>query len=338
MKRKYILLILLLPGALILAQEVTKTGTTAASFLNIDVGARGVAMGSAFVSAAEDVTGLYWNPSGIARMKQGEAIFSHTRWIADIAFNYAAIAVPLGGIGALGASATFLTMDEMERTTVLLPEGTGETFTAGSYAFGLHYAKNLTDRFSIGFGVKYVNEKIYNSMSQGVAFDVGTLFDTQFNGVKLGMSITNYGTKMRLAGQDMLLQTDIDPLRAGNNNTINANLQTDAYDLPLMFRVGLSVDVLKGIGDSNLLLCVDALHPNDDVEMLNVGAEYMFHRMICLRAGYKSLFAEDSEEGLSLGGGFQYRIRGAATLFFDYAYHDFGVLNSIQKFSLRLGF
>ena len=333
-----IVLVLLIAAVPVFGQKVTKAGTTAASFLNIDAGVRGVGMGSAFVSVADDISSMYWNPAGLARMKQGEATFSNTRWIADIAYNYAGVAVPLGQFGTLGANAAFLTMDDMLRTTVSDPEGTGETFSAGSYAFGLTYARNLTDRFSIGFNFKYVQERIWHTSATGMAVDIGTLFDTQFQGMKIGMAISNYGTKMRMSGRDLLVQTDVDPSIAGNNPSINANLQTDKYDMPLLFRVGVSVDVLKGLYDSNLIVAVDALHPNDDVESVNAGLEYTYHRMVSLRAGYKSLFARDSEEGLSFGGGLTTKVFGRAAIRLDYAWGDFGILKDIQKFSLGLSF
>ena len=317
---------------------VTKVGTTAAGFLNIDVGSRALGMGGAFVAVANDVTSMYWNPAGVSRVPGTQAMFSHTQWLADVSFNYAAFALPLGNIGTIGVNATFLTMDEMERTTVFEPEGTGEMFDAGSYAFGLAYARGLTDRFSIGFNFKYINEKIYHSSASGGAFDIGTLFDTQYYGLKIGMSISNYGTKMHMTGRDMLIQTDIDPMINGNNENINADLKTDDYDLPLMFRVGVSIDVLKGAGKSNLILAVDALHPNDDVESLNVGAEYGYNGLFFLRGGYKSLFASESEEGLCLGAGLKYTIPGAGTLMIDYAFEDFGVLKDVQLFTLGLGF
>jgi hypothetical protein len=334
-----IILVLMIAAVPLLGQNVTKAGTTAASFLNIDAGARGVGMGGAFVSVADDISSMYWNPAGLARMKQGEATFSNTRWIADIAYNYAGVAVPIGQFGTVGVNAAFLTMDEMLRTTVSDPDGAGgETFSAGSYAFGLAYARNLTDRFSIGFNFKYVQERIWHTSASGMAVDIGTLFDTQFQGLKIGMSISNYGTKMQMDGRDLVLQTDIDAATAGNNPSINAVLQTDKYDMPLLFRVGVSVDVLKGLYDSNLIVAVDALHPNDDVEYVNAGLEYTYHRMVSLRAGYKSLFARDSEEGLSFGGGVTTKVFGRAAIRLDYAWGDFGILQDIQKFSLGLSF
>jgi len=330
--------ILIIVAVAVGAQEVTKVGTTAAGFLNIDVGARAIGMGSAYVAVASDVTSMFWNPAGLSRVEGAQALFSHTRWIADIGFEYAALAMPFGNLGTIGVNATFLTMDEMERTTVTEPDGTGEMFDAGSYAFGLAYARNLTDRFSIGFNVKYIHEKIYHSAASGMAFDIGTMFDTQFNGIKIGMSIANYGMKMQMSGRDMLIQTDIDPLISGNNRNINADLKTDRFDLPLMFRVGLSMDVLKGAANSNMILSVDALHPNDDVESVNFGGEYIFAKMFALRAGYSNMFARESEEGLSFGAGLQYKLVGNSTLSIDYAYQDFGVLQEVQMFNIGLGF
>ena len=332
-----IILVLLLVYPLF-GQKVTKSGTTAASFLTIDAGVRGSGMGSAFVSVSDDIGSMYWNPAGIARLQMKQAAFTNIHWIADILFNYAAIAVPVGPVGTMGINASFLTTDDMMVTTVQDPEGTGETFHVGSYAFGLNYAKTLTDRFSIGFNVKFIQERIYHSSAQGVAFDIGTLFDTQFQGLRIGMSISNYGTKMQMSGRDMIIQTDIDPLKHGNNENINANLRADAYDLPLLFRVGVSIDVLKGLYSSHLILSVDALHPNDNLESVNMGAEYLFNNMAALRCGYKSLFKPDSEEGLCFGGGLNLKVLAQTTLHIDYAWGDFGILNDVQKFSIGLTF
>ncbi len=322
----------------LLAQEqVTKVGTTAAGFLNIDVGALAIGMGSAYVALANDATAMYWNPSGIAQLRNNEVVFTHNKWIADISFNYAGIAVPLD-FGTIGVNATFLTMDDMERTTIDYPMGNGEKFSAGSYAFGLAYGRSLSDRFSIGFNFKYIHEFIYNSAATGVAFDLGTQFTTQFQGLKIGMSISNFGTKMRMSGRDLLVQFDSDPLISGNNENINAELKTESYDLPLLFRVGISIDLLKGRSDSNLLLSVDALHPNDDVEYLNLGGSYIFHKMFSLSAGYKTLFAKESEEGFAMGAGFYWSLFNDVRLKINYGFQDFGVLNSIQQFTVALEF
>jgi len=337
MKKLFVIFLALFLTSFVFSQEVTKVGTTAAGFLNIDVGARAIGMGGAQVAVSEDAMSMYWNVAGISRINGTQAVFTHNKWLADISYNYAGFAMNLGNIGAIGISAQFMTMDKMERTTIMEPDGTGEMFSAGSYAFGLAYGRNLTDRFSIGFNFKYLSEEIYHSKATGMAFDIGTLFDTQYNGLKIGMSISNYGTKMQMGGRDMLIQADPDPSISGNNQNINANLSTDPFDLPLMFRVGVSMDVLKGAGNSNLILAIDALHPNDDVESVNLGAEYVYGGMFALRAGYKTLFARDSEEGICFGAGLHYDA-GGMNFMIDYAYQDFGVLSDIQMFTVALGF
>ncbi|RPI03382.1 MAG: PorV/PorQ family protein [Ignavibacteriae bacterium] len=318
------------------AQGVTKVGTTASNFLGIDVGPRGTAMGSAFASVADDPTAMYWNPAGIAHIQNMDVLFSNSRWIADLSFNYAGAVLSLGDLGNFGLNATFVTMGEIEQTTILRPEGTGVYFDAASYAFGLTYARNLTDRFAIGMNAKYINEQMYNETAGGFALDIGAMFDTQLYGLKLGMCISNYGTKMQLSGRDLTVQVDPDPSLNGNNPNINSDFHTDAYDLPILLRVSASMDVLKGALGSNLIIAADALHPSDDVESVNIGGEYSYNQTLFLRCGFKGLFAKDTEQGLTYGGGICASISGM-NMYFDYSYISFGKLNYVNMFSVRLG-
>ena len=157
--------------------QVTKTGTTAAKFLSVGIGARANAMGGAFTSIANDASALYWNPAGAAALTDFEAMFTYTSLYKDldINLNYMAVVIPAGEIGSFGVSVTALDYGEMNVTTELYPEGTGEKFSASSYAFALSYARNITDEFAVGMTAKYVLEDIFNSTASGVAFDVGTI-------------------------------------------------------------------------------------------------------------------------------------------------------------------
>jgi hypothetical protein len=336
--KKYILLIAALLVALnpqAYATGVTKTGTTAAGFLLIDVGPRATGMGSAYVSVVDDATAMYWNPAGIARLPGVQATFCNTNWLLDLALNYAGASFSLGNYGTIGINAVFLSMDEMERTTISQPDGTGELFDAANSSIGLSYARNLTDKFCMGFTAKYINERYYHSSAHGFALDLGALYDTHFHGLTLGMSISNYGTKMQLDGRDLLVQVDINPQIEGNNANINAKLQTDKFDLPLMFRVGLSMDVIK-TDFSHLLVAVDALHPSDDVESVNVGAELILFNILSLRSGMKQLFGVDQIQGLTFGGGLHHKILNT-TLFFDYSYLTLNKFHPVNMFSISLG-
>jgi predicted porin len=90
--------------------------------------------------------------------------------------------------------------------------------------------------------------------------------------------------------------------------------------------------------DHVFTIAVDALHPNDNDESLNVGAEYVLYDLIALRGGYKSLFLDNSEEGLTFGIGLKYTFAPGLGLYFDYAYQEFGVLDNTQHFTLGLRF
>ena len=225
----------------------------------------------------------------------------------------------------------------MEVTTLDEQDGTGQFFSAHDMALAVSYAYNLTDRFSLGGSVKYIQQKIWNSSASSIAIDVGVLFLSDIYGLRIGAAITNFGSGMKMDGKDLLVQYDIDPNNYGNNNQILAKLQTDEFPLPLTFKVGVAMDVLT-IDENRFSIAADALHPNDNSESINVGAEYVWNDVIAFRVGYKSLFLDNTEEGLTAGAGVNYMITEDLGIRFDYAYQDFGILDNTQHFSLGIVF
>ncbi len=336
MKRIYKIILLLVLTAGINSGQ-SKAGSTAAPFLNIAIGPRPVAMGGAFVATADDVTGLYWNPAGIARISSNSALFNRTTWIADINYNWAGATVNLGDMGSVGLSVHQLDYGKMEVTTLAEQNGTGEFYSANDLSIGLSYGYNLTDRFSIGGTVKYIKQTIWNSSASGMAVDVGVLFNSDIYGLRIGASITNFGGDLQIDGKDLLVQHDIDPNIFGNNDQILAKLRTDEWPLPLTFRVGIAMDLINS-NDHRFTVGLDAAHPNDNDESLNIGAEYMLYNLFAVRAGYKSLFLDNAEEGLTLGFGINYDFAPGLGVFIDYAYQDFGVLDNTQHFSIGVRF
>jgi len=317
--------------------DVSKRGTTAATFLSIGQGTRATGMGSAFVALADDPSALYWNPAGIAKVNGVGFIVDHTKWIADVDYNFLGLTYNLGDYGSLGISFTSSNIGDMKVTTIDQPEGTGETFTANDASVGIAWAIQLTDNFAIGFHPKFVYQGIWKTSSTAIAIDLGVQYVTPFDGMILGMSISNFGTKMQLEGNSALVLYDPDPNSSGNNGNIPAYLQTDEWELPLNFRVGVAYQPLK-IDQHKVSLAVDALHLSDNYESVNLGGEYTFDDFFSLRGGYKSLLLKDSEESFSFGAGIRQYLLGNVSIQFDYAYQDFGRLNNIQKFSLSINF
>ena len=335
MKLKILALILVLSAAQAFSQN--KVGTTAAPFLGIGAGPRAIGMGGAFTAVADDPSALYWNPGGISRTGQSAVLVEHTNYLVGTSFNYFAGVVALNSDNALGLSVTNLNYGSDIVTTVSQPDGTGETWSASDWAVGLSYARNLTDRFSIGGTAKMIMQNIWHESATGFAVDAGLLYITPFNNMKIGMAISNFGTDMQMGGTDLLISYDPNPSMAGNNKNIPAQYYTDSYPLPLFFRVGLAMDVIKA-GDSKLTLAADAIHPSDNDQSVNVGAEYSWSNTLYLRAGYKSLFIPNSQEGLTLGVGLRYAITMRLILSLDYAYENYGLLKNIQEFGVSVGF
>ena len=338
-----ILLLVALPAA---AQQdfgspdegtITKVGTTAAQFLKLGVGARPIALGGAYVAEASDLSALYWNPAGLGRLSGSSVQLAHTQYLADVSYNVAAFGTSLGTLGTLAASILFLDSGEMPVRTVSDPEGTGEQFRVQDFALQLSYGRSLTDRFAIGGTVKFVQERIWHSTATAVAFDIGTLFTTPYERLRLGASMSNFGAKMQMSGRDILFSEDPNPNTDGNVEIVNARFETDRFSLPLLFRVGLAWDAFR-TADHRLVLSTDAAHPNDNSEYLNVGGEYSFRGLIALRGGYRNLFEEDGEESFTFGAGLNLRLERSLRARFDYAYADFGRLEQTHWFTVDLSF
>jgi hypothetical protein len=319
--------------------NVSKSGTTAATFLEIGVGASAIGMGSAFVSIADDATALHWNPAGVAGLSQASVMAAHTNWIADTKFDFGAVAIPLSGFGTLGFSLTSLSMGDMKVRTVDFPEGTGEYFSAGDLAASLSYSRQLSERFSIGIAAKYIQQTIWHESATGFAMDVGTLFKTDlFGGMTIGAALSNFGTSMKMAGRDARQFIRLNPNELGTNGQIPTDIQFDTWDLPLLFQFGVSTKIFDN--DSyRWTVAVDALHPNDNFESVNVGTEVAFYNFLFLRAGYQSLYLDQSEGGMALGFGVSTsNILGTMKVTFDYAYDDMGRLEGVHVFTLGLRF
>ena len=331
------LLIITLCTINVFSKEVDKTGTTAGKFLSIGVGPRAIGMGGAYTSLSNDASAMYWNPAGLSFLQRNEAMFSSNQLFADIKLTYFGVAIPAGDIGTFGASVTALTMGDMFVTTENYPEGTGETFSANSYAFGLSFAKKITEDFSVGMNIKYVTENIYNSSANGFAFDIGTIFHTPFWGINFSSNIANYGSKLQMSGEDLLTRHDPDPTRAGNNATVDVNYATDEFELPLRLQIGISKEISL-FDVHKLTIAIDAAHPNDNSQYVNLGGELsLFNDLLCLRGGYKQLFMKDNQEGLTLGVGVHYSLNFIA-VGFDYAYQQYKYLGNTHSFGVNIKF
>ena len=348
-KNSKCLIVLVLLLATMQTSAQSRVGTTTANFLEIGYGTAGIAMGDAYTSVVTDLSAVYWNPAGLAFMKNNEAYFMVQPWILDVSTSFVAVGIPVDNIGTFAFSLIYMGYGDIEVTTIDFQTGTGELYDANEYAVSLSYGRAITDWFAFGATAKYVASQIWRVDGSAFALDLGVLVMTEFfsptgrreDALKIGMSISNYGTKLQYDGTNLLYPIDILPDENGNFRDAQGQFRLSSWELPLLFRIGASIKPFAN-ETNELTLAVDALHPNNNSESLNIGLDYTYKfptfGHFSVRAGYKGLFLDTTQFGLTLGAGFKMLLFQNTSLSIDYSYRDLGILGSANCFGLGMEF
>ena len=318
------------------AQAQSKTGTTVGAFLSIEPSAHIAGMGNAGVTNYSEPEAAYYNPGSIGNFHGKSAELTHSLWLADITYDYGILTFEVGDAGNLYATMTSLNSGEIDVRTVAQPLGTGERYTVSDVAAGVGFARQISERFSAGIQLNYIQETIWHSALDAYSISVGTIYRIAPDGFHLGASISNFGTRGKFDGRDLRVLYDQNIATNGDNGNLPAQLYTDNFPLPVMFRVGVGLPIRVGEADK-INMAVDAFHPSDNTESISFGAEYLFENTFALRAGYQNLFQQDSEVGLTVGAGVQYEMVGYK-LNFDYGWADHGRLKDTHRITVGLSF
>jgi hypothetical protein len=308
------------PAQLLPSLGGQRAGTATLQFLKIGVGARSAAMGEAFIAVANDGAALFWNPAGLMEFERNEVLFSHLEWLVGVQHEFFGYVHHLGKQHAVGVSLVSLHTAEMEETTEYQPFGSGRYFSYGDLALGLTYSRRMTDKFSFGLTVKYIEETLAELKTRGALLDIGTYYYTGFGSSRFGVSVSNFGGQFTPKGS----------FTRRDGVTVNA---FQSFTPPTIFRFGLATEVINN-EQNKLTLAAQLNHPNDNSENLNFGGEMWWRQMVALRAGYK---LNIDEQSYTLGGGLNLRYRPFG-LRLDYAFSDFGRLGSANHFSMAFTF
>ncbi len=327
------LLVALAAGA---ARAQTKTGTAMGEFLLIEPSARLAGMGNAGVALAAGLDGAYYNPAAIGAVSRYGVSFTHSDWLAGISYDYAAAAIPAGRWGSAYAAVTSLNSGEMDVRTVQQPLGTGERYSVSDVALGLGYGRQLTDRFTAGAQVTYVQETIWHSSASTYTLSVGTRYQVSDRGLHIGASLANFGTQAGYDGRDLRITYDNDPSRFGDNGALPGEIFTGQFPVPVLFRFGVGLPIRFSNG-TRLEVEMDASHPSDNTESVSLGSELTLGNRLALRTGWQNAFERDTEVGWTLGAGMmgtfdssRYRL--------DYAWADHGRLDYTQRITVAIDF
>lgn len=322
--KRFLVITLIISTTSLYAEE--KLAQTGLQFLSVPPDARTASMAGATTTLSGNSSAMWSNPATMAVLENRTDIaFSLNSWIADIKHSAVSISyTPASGLyGTFGFSLLMVDYGAVEGTIFAQNEqgflDIGD-FNPNAYTAGLGYAKQLSNRFSVGGQVKLVHQylgpavtglsaqddkvKIDESELSTIAYDFGTIYRTGLKSFVFGMSVRNFSQEIKYVDE--------------------------SFQLPLTFSIGASVDLFDFIPNTenqNLFLSTDAIHPRSHLEQVKIALEYSYEKLISARMGYVS---QADEQSFSYGFGVQLLGLGL-----DYAYTPFGLFNNVQQFTLR---
>lgn len=295
---------LLLVALLAICANAEETG----AFLKVGVGARALSLGGAYTAAADDASGLYWNPASVSALPKRELSVSHAElgtgirqdWVGFAAPGRLTIAVSAGRLGHESLEGR----DDSGRQT--------GSFTAADTVVTLGLAAKGPAGLRLGGALKAIESRIAETAARTVAADLGVqaAFGSIGPGAPiLGVSVLNAGPGLRFADR--------------------------REPLPLTFAAGAAYRLPPG-----LTLTFDVRHrPNAARTDFSAGTEYAMFGAFAVRAGYASGSSAARAAGSSTLDGFAAGLgfRGKSYSL-DYAMSPFGELGTTQRFSLGARF
>lgn len=355
------------PARAQIATDNTAYGTTSGEFLLLGAGARGVALGGAFAALATDVTALYYNPGGAALMTRPQAMVSTYSYVADTRYSWIGVAFPMsGGARALGFSAGTFGFSGQPVYTVEDPDGDGRTYSVAETFLQATYSQNFSDRFSAGLNLKVITDKLGSTSATAFAVDFGTNFHAMVGErpIRAAFVIQNLGSALAHSGSGLdvgvereppLGVVDVPPAQ----EPAQAQLKSKEFGLPVMFRVGVALDVYQQ-GANRLTVLSEFTQPNNTKPAAGAGLEFAMTNIgnsgfsLAARGSYtlqpdndldpgsgagfttQESVSSFSTDGLAIGGGLGYT-RGDLNLGFDYAYRHLGPLQGTNFLSFSIG-
>jgi hypothetical protein len=332
--KKFIVFLALLTFCLsINADAATKVAQTGVKMLDVGMGARACGMGEAFTVLGQDASALFYNPAGVGEIEGNFDLYAgQTQWIADISYINVAGVYNAGVWGKFGFS--LITPDYGEFYATRVDAAAEEGFVeieggidVSAFCAGIAYAREFTDKFTVGPQAKWVTQHLGESFFTAVTeeedtvevgrdnnlatpcFDFGLLFYPGFKSFAFGMSVRNFSPAV--------------------------TYERIAFELPLTFALGVGMNILDLFGDYPDYSCniaADMIHPRDWDEQYHVGAELSYKDMIFLRGGYKfNYFAE----GLNAGVGINV---GGVKIDYSYSEFDLPGVDMINRLSAGFAF
>ncbi len=322
---KYISVLLLFASGL--NAQNTKYG---GAFLELGIGPRALALGSAYVALADDGSGFYWNPAGTAFLTSLNVSMMYANLFNSLEnHGYVSVAMPIFGNAVVSASWIRLAVEDIPRyydpnllkerdERYLDPEGSGlRAGPSGSFTFAnnayfvtfsrIHHWKadlgwqyfELPIDFAYGLNFKMIDIGLDNRSGSGLGVDGGIRLATGLDDL---FADENFGLlSMGISIQDIFKTAITWDTDSKQKDEIEREWRFGfAYNQPLLFI------------DSEFLFTYD-IHTKYEGSW-HLGSEFVYNKLMALRFGFY-------DGDFTAGAGISYWKLSA-----DYAYqsHDLG--------------
>jgi hypothetical protein len=222
-------------------------GTTAATFLKIPVGPRGTGMGGAYTAVADGADAMWWNPAGMVDKPNREILLESHLLLNELMLNSLAYTEPLGKGDIVGLMINHLSLLTAMPGYNRLGEPIGD-IPYSDLAISICYATNA---FEVPFGLnfKIISSQLDETSAVGVAGDIGIRQGFFREDLLVGLSLKNFGTKLKYFDEQFPLPFSIHLGAAyrllHRDLTLAADIQ-GSFDEPLHYHFG--VELVRSLG------------------------------------------------------------------------------------------
>lgn len=283
-------------SALLFAGNEDRAGEAGGYELLMNGWARSTGMYGMNSSRVEGLEAMRINVGGLAHAPNTEVVFSHSRWLfnSQIGINAAGIAQAIGKEkrNFIGLNINSISFGDIEITTTSNPEGGIGTYKPNFLNIGLAFSRAFSESIYGGLVVRFLNERVPDLSSSGVALDAGIQYVTgKLDQIRFGVSLRNVGTPMKFGGEGLTFRGDAPE----GTYSLSVSGKAQKFELPSLLHIGASydlyVDNLKNDpelkADHRLTIAFNYTSNSFGKDHVGGGLEYSYREMFQVRAGYR---------------------------------------------------
>lgn len=247
--------------------------------LYMGTGTRALGMAGNFVSMADDVTTVFWNPAGLAEAGVFEASVGYCFYFPSLYGIHLIVAGPTGEETGFGFAWIRYFTEKLEATDV-----TGNTIGSysdvqdvvmASYAFAL-LGMPLLKTMEAGITAKFLRHSLYKKSGNGIGLDVGVLKRFQF--ISFGFTAQDIWSSIKWNTSSGLVEK-----------------------LPVKLSFGATLDLAAAVGEAYRGKVTLAVRNMGDTWKPGIAFEYVPIKILKIYGGIRNLWPDADRVDFAFG-------------------------------------